>query len=189
DDDRAPIMNVADQRQRGAIIDKDVAAAGDCQVLERAVAAHRLNEAATAGVNRAAVDGRMVEVHDAKAVSFDRAAGDRRVYQHDPCGEADRGDQAILIVDRGRVDGDGTAVLGFDLAAVVVCQIENILEDDLAAVLCEERAAVVEDFDVGAFELYEAAATFRFKFGAGIVRDAERVVLAAFEREGAVILV
>jgi hypothetical protein len=188
DNDCAPIMNIANQRQRGAAIDKDVAAAGDCHILERAVAAYCLHEAATTGFDRAGDDGRLVEVDDAVVASFDRAAGNCCVRQDDRCGAADRGDQAILVVDIGRVDGDGSAVLGFDLAAIAISEIENILEDDLAAVLGEECAAVVGDFDVGAFELYEAAAILRFKSGAGIVRDVERVALCAFERDRAVIL-
>ena len=117
DDNRAPIMNIADQRQRSAFIDKDVAAAGDSYVLQRAVAARRLNEAATTGLDRAAGDGRVVKVHNAIVARFDRAAGNRRICQDDRRGAAQGCDQTILIVDIGRVEGDGAAVR-FDRAEI-----------------------------------------------------------------------
>ena len=109
DDNCAPLMNIADQRQRRAFTDKDATAAHDSYVLQHTVAARRLDEAATTGVERGAGDGRVVKVHNAIVASFDRTAGNRRICQDDRCGAAEGYDQAILVVDIGRVEGNGTA--------------------------------------------------------------------------------
>jgi len=119
-------MNITDQRQRSAFTDKDATAAHDSYVLQDAIPTRRLDEAATTGVERGAGDGRVVKVHNAIVAGFDCTAGNRRICQDDRCGAAEGYDQAILVVDIGRVEGNGTAIMVDHLLRATEMEAEHL---------------------------------------------------------------
>ena len=101
------------------------------------------------------------------------------------CGDRAGIEEAAVEVAGHVLENDRAAILGCDLAAILVGHTGHGVENDLAAVLGEEAPAVIGDADVGPFQPDRAAAAGRVELA--LVGHGKRVAGEAFEKDAAVV--